>query len=244
MTASGRPITRREDEAETAVMEPADIAPASLRRPRRRMDLPIFGAKAVARETEATAKSRREEQARIMRVLRDVARDGGLRPVLQIQRAALQRLGRDLCQAFPNFGAAIDVLLPELALQGLRRPEDFRMTPLLLHGAPGIGKTTFAAALAGRLKVDYEVISAGGTQGAFEIAGTSRHWSTANPGRVAALLARGRSACSVLVIDEIDKLAGDYTSRRCRPSSICSRNAAPAGFGTRAWVSCATQAAS
>ena len=188
---------------------PGTAIPVAPRRTRRRMGLPIFDAQLVAREIKDAAKGRRDEPVRLLQVLHDAARDDGLRPVIRPSRSTLQRLSRDLRQGFPNFGAAIDALLPELALQGRRRPEAFRVAPLLLHGTPGIGKTTFAAALAGDLKVDCEIISAGGTQGAFEIAGTSRHWSTTSPGRVATLLARGRTACSVLVIDEVDKLSGD-----------------------------------
>ncbi len=145
----------------------------------------------------------------MLHVLEEAAREEGYRQVLRPRRDALAKLEAELLAAFPNFAPVIGRLIPDLALQGVRASGAFRVTPLLLHGAPGIGKTTFASTLAQRLGVDWDVISAGGAQGAFEIVGTSRNWSTSSPGRVACLLARGRYASSILVIDEVDKISGD-----------------------------------
>ena len=176
---------------------------------RRRGGVRVFDAEAVARALKATSQSRREEKERMLQVLGEAARDEGYRQVLRPRRAALRKLEVALLQAFPNFGAVVTRLIPELALQGVRTKAAFRMTPMLLYGAPGVGKTTFASTLAQRLGVDWDVISAGGAQGAFEIVGTSRNWSTTSPGRVAQLLARSRFASAILVIDEVDKISGD-----------------------------------
>ena len=175
----------------------------------RRRGVPVFDPAAVARVFEATKQGRREEKARMLQVLDDAARDAGYRAVLRPKRGVLERLETELLAAFPNFAPVVRRLIPDLALQGVRASDAFRVTPLLLYGAPGIGKTTFASTLAKRLGVDWDVISAGGAQGAFEIVGTSRNWSTSNPGRVARLLARSRYASSILVIDEVDKISGD-----------------------------------
>lgn len=198
---------------------PAAFAPDEAERPSeppmvcarglRRRGVPVFDPIAVADVFKATSQSRREEKACMLRVLEDAARDDGYRQVLRPRRGTLERLEARLLAAFPNFAPVIDRLIPDLALQGVRASAAFRMTPLLLYGAPGIGKTTFAGTLAQCLKVDWDVISAGGAQGAFEIVGASRNWSTSSPGRVAQLLARSRFASAILVIDEVDKISGD-----------------------------------
>lgn len=183
---------------------PAATAPG-----RRRGGVRVFDAAAVAQALKTAHQGRRDEKAHIVPVLEEALRDDGYRSVVRPRRAALRTLEAALSHVFPNFGAVITRLIPELALQSVRTRASFRLTPMLLYGAPGIGKTTFARTLAQRLGVDWEVISAGGAQGAFEIVGTSRHWSTTSPGRVARLLARSRFASALLVIDEVDKISGD-----------------------------------
>ncbi|MDA8119908.1 MAG: AAA family ATPase [Gammaproteobacteria bacterium] len=179
---------------------------------KQRQGVPVFDPDAVARILDATEQGRRDEKVRMLQVLEDAARNNGYREVLHPKPGFLGQLETELLAAFPNFAPVVRRLIPDLALQGARASDSFRMAPLLLHGAPGIGKTTFASTLAKRLGVDWDVISAGGAQGAFEIVGSSSHWSTAHPGRVAQLLARSRYASSILVVDEVDKISGSSQS--------------------------------
>lgn len=76
-------------------------------------------------------------------------------------------------------------------------------------GPPGIGKTSFAEAFARSLGVPWRVSSLGSAQGAFELTGSARHWSTSTPGAVFSILAEGSAANPVLVLDEVDKMHGD-----------------------------------
>ncbi len=189
------------------IKEEAPAKPPRARR--RRGGILVFDPKNIAHATAAMENSRRDEKVTILKVLKDAARADGYRAVLRPRRAALTALGASLKATFPNFEATIERLVRELALQSVRSAGDFRMAPLLLYGAPGIGKTTFARVLAERLRVDFEVISAGSTQGAFEFSGTSRHWSSSQPGRIASLLARSGMACPIVVVDEVDKMGED-----------------------------------
>lgn len=88
-------------------------------------------------------------------------------------------------------------------------PHDFRVTCLCLNGPPGIGKTRFAKEFSRILCVGFEQISLGAILGGFELSGLAAGWSTARPGRLAKLLAEGRRACPVVLLDEIDKVSGD-----------------------------------
>ncbi len=185
----------------------AKAAPARVPAPKPRRDqVPIFDAAAVEEALACVEEQGASDQARLLPALKQAARDGGLRRVRRPTGRALTRIVAALREDFPNFGAVFDVLAPDWALQAARGVADFRPLPVLLYGSPGIGKTYFASSLAKRLGVDWEVISAGGSQGAFELVGTSKNWSNAAPGRVFRLLARSAFASSILLIDEVDKL--------------------------------------
>ena len=110
---------------------------------------------------------------------------------------------------FENLLEPINRLQTDLVLAEAMRAQDFRISPLLLLGEPGIGKTFLASQLAQALSVPSEKISAGGAQGAFQLTGSHSTWTNAKPGMVAALLAKSASAAPVLVIDEVDKIHED-----------------------------------
>lgn len=107
---------------------------------------------------------------------------------------------------FENLVAPIERLQVDLALAEAMSAQEFRISPILLLGAPGIGKTFLANQLAEALGVTSEKISAGGAQGGFQLTGSHGAWMSAKPGMIASLLARSASAAPVLVIDEVDKI--------------------------------------
>lgn len=85
-------------------------------------------------------------------------------------------------------------------------PEAFHIPPFLLLGEPGVGKTHFAMQLAQALGVDIAKISADGAQGCFQLTGSHTSWTGARPGSLTVLLAAGKAAAPVVVINEIDKI--------------------------------------
>ncbi|MEQ1814339.1 MAG: AAA family ATPase [Candidatus Nitrotoga sp.] len=107
---------------------------------------------------------------------------------------------------FENLIDPISRLQMDLMLSAAMKPESFRITPILLLGAPGIGKTHLATQLGKALGVSMEKISAGGVQGGFQLTGSHSSWAGARPGSLASVLAKGTSAAPVVVIDEIDKI--------------------------------------
>ncbi|MDD5297968.1 MAG: AAA family ATPase [Rhodocyclaceae bacterium] len=137
--------------------------------------------------------------------LDEARRLGGWRAVPALRSEALNSAMERLEQRFPNFRNVVDYLRIELALNFALPGTEFRMPPLLMSGAPGIGKTAFSEMLAEVLNSTPVRIPAS-AQGAFEITGTARHWNNAAPGRVFNALAGGTSASPILILDEMDKM--------------------------------------
>lgn len=100
----------------------------------------------------------------------------------------------------------------ELLLTTVSKPESFGVRPILLDGAPGVGKTAFAQRIAEALGLPYRKISAGGLQHAFVFTGTASHWGNSHSGEIFNLLGHGTSASAVILIDEVDKISdrSDY----------------------------------
>lgn len=104
----------------------------------------------------------------------------------------------------PNFSSAVNYILGEemlarqknTALCGLR---------ILLHGAPGVGKTDFALTLADLLALPREVISMSSSQASAQLGGSEEYWSNSQPGIVWKKIVQDTHANPLFVLDEIDK---------------------------------------
>lgn len=117
----------------------------------------------------------------------------------------------ELQEHFPNFSVAIsDVILPSLAIAahgGKARP-----APMLLVGAPGIGKSYFAEMLGSMLGVPVSKIDMASASMGAAIGGLAAHWSNSGPGEVFKALAFGKGlpkavANPLIFLDEIDKVS-------------------------------------
>lgn len=172
--------------------------------------LPVWDFEALQKVQKRLEEETEERAARINPVVESAMRRKGKRGVPH-GRTFLRKLDAGLIQLqmeMPNFVEAVDVLRCELALAVLGPPDQFQVSPILLWGAPGIGKTRFAQRLATLINQKFCMISAATAQGAFELTGTSKHWSTSAPGRLSKLLADGE-ASPILLIDEVDKSSAD-----------------------------------
>lgn len=148
-----------------------------------------------------------EKDQRLCELVKSASVDKGYR---QIPRwPALSGHMHALRTEFANFSEALHALECELTLTSALPPEGFHVPPMLLHGAPGIGKTRMASRFAEVLELPFAKITASGSQGGFTLVGTSSHWSNSHPGRIFELLARQPLACGVVLIDEVDKFAED-----------------------------------
>ncbi|GMV46659.1 MAG: hypothetical protein AMXMBFR66_20570 [Pseudomonadota bacterium] len=118
---------------------------------------------------------------------------------------AMQHLYEDL----PNFGEVLDDLRRQLALCQDSR-DALEITPMLLLGPPGIGKTHFAQQLAQLLGTGLGFVSMSSLTAGWVLSGASSQWKGARPGKVFETLVDGVYANPVMVVDEIDKARAEH----------------------------------
>lgn len=163
----------------------------------------VFDRADIRRAADEAQHGERDRRTQYKRWIEKMARNDGRRLVSDIPEGL-----ESLVEQFPNFAEAARVIE---ALVAVHRhcPTQRQSDGMLLVGPPGVGKTYFVEAFASMASVDFGPVSLGSAQGAFELTGTSQHWSNASPGKVWQLLAEGHYANSVLLLDEIDKTSGD-----------------------------------
>jgi len=109
----------------------------------------------------------------------------------------------------PNFHAVLDDLKRQLALCQDSR-DALEITPMLLLGPPGVGKTHFAREVAMLLGTGLGFISMSSLTAGWVLSGASSQWKGARPGKVFETLVDGQYANPVMVVDEIDKARGEH----------------------------------
>jgi ATP-dependent Lon protease len=114
-----------------------------------------------------------------------------------------------LYDELPNFHAVLDDIRRQLALCHDSR-DALEITPMLLLGPPGVGKTHFAREVAKLLGTGMGFISMSSLTAGWVLSGASSQWKGARPGKVFETLVDGQYANPVMVVDEIDKARGEH----------------------------------
>jgi ATP-dependent Lon protease len=114
-----------------------------------------------------------------------------------------------LYEDLPNFHEALDDLKRQLALCADSR-DALEITPMLLLGPPGVGKTHFAREVSQLLGTGMGFVSMSSMTAGWVLSGSSSQWKGARPGKVFETLVEGQYANPVMVVDEIDKSGGEH----------------------------------
>jgi len=128
------------------------------------------------------------------------------------QRFAVKPSGLPQMQALfeelPNFAEVLEHIRRQLALC-VDSEDDVELTPVLLLGGPGIGKTHFARRVSELLGTGHGFVPMSSLTAGWVLSGASSQWKNAKPGKVFETFLNGEYANPVLVVDELDKASAD-----------------------------------
>lgn len=172
------------------------------------MAIPIAGFKDVY-DVPAVEKALHELPAGASEALRalydKMLRVGGQR--FTVKPSAMPPMD-ELFEELPNFGRVLEDIRKQLALC-MDSEDAIELPPMLLLGAPGIGKTHFARRIARLLGTGFGFVPMSSLTAGWILGGASSQWKNAKPGKVFETFLNGEYANPVMVVDELDKASAE-----------------------------------
>lgn len=117
---------------------------------------------------------------------------------------------------YPQFAEVINAIDNNIYVSSLIEGP-FHMSPILLQGNPGLGKTYFVKQLADVLGLPYFEISLATITASFTLSGGSLQWAEGTVGELAKIIARSTVANPIVLLDEVDKCMNEA---RYNPSNV------------------------
>lgn len=112
---------------------------------------------------------------------------------------------------FPWAVEVIEVVMSELIARKSHGATRLGMSPILLVGTPGTGKTRFAQRLSKLLGTPSTVINLAGMSDVKVLKGVTRGWSSNRPSRMVEFITQNKVPNPLFILDEIDK-SGSYNT--------------------------------
>ena len=175
--------------------------------PYKPLNIPIAGMKQVydVRKVDKALQEVSSQNDALRDTYQKMLRAGGER--FTVKPSGLPEMD-ELYEDLPNFSEVLDDIKRQLALC-VDSKDRLELTPMLLLGDPGIGKTHFAKRISKLLGTGFGFISMSSLTAGWIIGGASSQWKNAKPGKVFEQFLHGEYANPVMVVDEIDKASGD-----------------------------------
>ena len=138
----------------------------------------------------------------------------------------------------PWMAPAATAVMEAMTRETAHGPAPFRIPPLILLGAPGIGKTQWAQRVAQVFQVPSISLDVGATNGGiFALSGVERGFSNAAPGRVVRGILATHVVNPLVVIDELDRASErTQTSRGQQPGLAAVLMSMVEPSSARAWT--------
>lgn len=161
---------------------------------------------AVMADLPNTADS--DSKPRLQKLFDKIFKESGAKPLSEVP-VSLDFLD-EIAEAFPNFGDFCHHLKSQFALARLGDGV-VRLRPTLLIGDPGVGKTEILRRISAGLTSEFKSISMSSAQSGSALAGSDIFWSNSRQGVLFDLLAFGKSANPIVMLDELDKATRNST---------------------------------
>jgi ATP-dependent Lon protease len=143
------------------------------------------------------------------KVLGDLYKEDNFKYYAVINQNIFESLNT-LRKTFGNFNEVIDLCIRRLKLFSLASPKVITLPPILLSGEPGVGKTRFLKELAKILGTDLYFLDFSTVSSGFILNGGASSWTDSKPGFLSEKLRASKYANPIILLDEIDKVAGDH----------------------------------